>query len=95
MWYVIQETQLYVLSYLTQIWVYITVFFEVILVFHFVLAGVDGSLKNATISSNLPINIMNWNKYQRLKVIYDYMLSMELSHPDIVQVHKFKIIKLK
>ena len=59
--------------------------------FHLFLAGVDGSLNNATIPSNRPINAMNWNKYQRLTVIYDYMLNVELSHPDIVQVRKFEI----
>ena len=70
---------------------FMTVFPESFWFFHLVLAGIDGSLKNATIPSNPPINAMNWNKYQRLKVIYDYMLHMELSHPDIVQVNKLEI----
>ena len=29
---------------------------------------------------------MNWNQYQRLQTIYDYMFQMEFKHPDIVKV---------
>ena len=71
--------------------IYYCIFRRFFIFFYLVLAGVDGSLNNATIPSNRPINAMNWNKYQRLKVIYDYLLHMELSHPDIVQVNTLEI----
>ena len=40
----------------------------------------------ATPTINPTINNMNWDRYQRLETIYNYISKMESLHPDIVQV---------
>ena len=46
----------------------------------------NGLVTNVTNTINIPFNNMNWDRYQRLETIYNFMLEMESLHPNIVQV---------
>ena len=47
--------------------------------------GEEFGSNNAHLSGK-PRNLMNWNQYQRLQTIYDYMLDLESLHPEMVKV---------